>query len=436
MVMADLVSNKSCTDTVGGGSASLATSSCGPHPAQQIRIGKRFRLLRRLGGGAFGEVYVGADLVTEEYVAIKLEPIVSMHQPHLYHEARLYQLLTKGLVTVGIPKIRFFGREGEYNALVMDLLGPSLEDLFDYCGRKFDLKTVCQLGIQMVHRLEFLHSMGFLHRDLKPENFVMGCGRRAHHVYMIDLGLAKRYRDATSGNHIAYIEGKALTGTARYVSLHTHLGRQQARRDDMESLAYILIYFASGGLPWQGVRCQNKLAKYERIKALKQQTSVDELCQGITSPAPFADFLVYTRSLAFDEAPNYKQCVGYFEDLMLEMNWEHDFGFQWTARSAASATAVSEGHSFVITKDDGSAATANPSCPAEDNVCDTSLMTNSSMVATELTNSVGSASPTRQPSSTFRKGASAKAKSSLSPAATTPIPGSPNAEELLNAEIV
>ena len=277
--------------------------------------------------------------MTEEYVAIKLEPYLSAHQPHLQHEARLYTSLARGVVNVGIPRLRFFGREGEFNVMVIDLLGPSLEELFDYCGRKFKLKTVCMLADQMMARLEFLHGMHYLHRDLKPENFAMGLGRRSHHVYLIDMGLAKRYRDPKSLEHIPFIDGKALTGTARYVSMYTHLGYQQSRRDDLESIGYILLYFVNGVLPWQGLRCNNKVAKYEKIKQMKIDMTIEQMCKGL--PSAFAQFLTYARGLKFEEAPNYFYCFNLFNGVMQEHELEHDYEFHWlTLKHARTAVTV------------------------------------------------------------------------------------------------
>ncbi|KAK6911920.1 Protein kinase domain, partial [Dillenia turbinata] len=242
------------------------------------RVGNKFRLGRKIGSGSFGEIYLGTNIQTNEEVAIKLENVKTKH-PQLLYESKLYKLLQGG---TGIPDVKWFGVEGDYNVLVMDLLGPSLEDLFNFCSRKLSLKSVLMLADQMINRVEFVHSKSFLHRDIKPDNFLMGLGRRANQVYIIDFGLAKKYRDTSTHQHIPYRENKNLTGTARYASMNTHLGIEQSRRDDLESLGYVLI------LPWQGLKAGTKKQKYEKISEKKVSTSIEYQQSQIATPPPRA----------------------------------------------------------------------------------------------------------------------------------------------------
>ncbi|KAL2332257.1 hypothetical protein Fmac_019838 [Flemingia macrophylla] len=288
------------------------------------RVGNKFRLGRKIGGGSFGEIYLGTNVQTNEDVAIKLESVKTKH-PQLLYESKLYKILQGG---TGIPNVRWFGVEGDYNVLVMDLLGPSLEDLFNFCSRKLSLKTVLMLADQMISRVEYIHSKSFLHRDIKPDNFLMGLGRRANQVYAIDFGLAKKYRDTSTHRHIPYRENKNLTGTARYASMNTHLGIEQSRRDDLESLGYVLMYFLRGSLPWQGLKAGTKKQKYEKISEKKVSTSIESLCRGY--PSEFASFFHYCRSLRFDDKPDYAYLKRLFRDLFIHEGFQFDYVFDWT----------------------------------------------------------------------------------------------------------
>ncbi|GAA0169733.1 non-receptor serine/threonine protein kinase [Lithospermum erythrorhizon] len=291
---------------------------------REVVLGNKYRIVRKIGSGSFGEIYLGTNIETNEDVAIKLENVKTKH-PQLIYESKLYRILQGG---TGIPYIRWFGIDGEYNVLVMDLLGPSLEDLFNYCSRKLSLKTVLMLADQMINRIEFVHSQSVLHRDIKPDNFLMGFSRRANQVYIIDFGLAKKYRDSSTNQHIPYRENKNLTGTARYASTNTHLGIEQSRRDDLESLGYVLMYFLRGSLPWQGLKAGNKKQKYDKISEKKVSTSIEALCRGY--PSEFASYFHYCRSLLFEDKPEYAYLKRIFRDLFIREGFQFDYVFDWT----------------------------------------------------------------------------------------------------------
>ncbi|ORZ36724.1 casein kinase [Catenaria anguillulae PL171] len=270
-------------------------------------IGQKYRLGRKIGSGSFGDIYLGTNVMNGEEVAVKLESVKAKH-PQLEYEARVYRALAGG---VGIPFVRWFGTEQEFNAMVIDLLGPSLEDLFNFLSR-----------------IEYIHSKNFIHRDIKPDNFLMGLGRRGNLVNVIDFGLAKKYRDPRTHLHIPYRENKNLTGTARYASINTHLGVEQSRRDDLESLGYVLMYFCRGSLPWQGLKAATKKQKYDRIMEKKMTTPAEVLARGF--PNEFSIYLNYCRSLRFDDRPDYSYLRRLFRELFVREGFSYDYVFDWT----------------------------------------------------------------------------------------------------------
>lgn len=299
-------------------------------------MGNRYRLGRKIGSGSFGDIYLGTDISVGEEVAIKLECVKTKH-PQLHIESKIYKMMQGG---VGIPTIKWCGAEGDYNVMVMELLGPSLEDLFNFCSRKFSLKTVLLLADQMISRIEYIHSKNFIHRDVKPDNFLMGLGKKGNLVYIIDFGLAKKYRDARTHQHIPYRENKNLTGTARYASINTHLGIEQSRRDDLESLGYVLMYFNLGSLPWQGLKAATKRQKYERISEKKMSTPIEVLCKGY--PSEFATYLNFCRSLRFDDKPDYSYLRQLFRNLFHRQGFSYDYVFDWNMLKFGANRAAEE----------------------------------------------------------------------------------------------
>jgi len=263
-----------------------------------LTIEGKYRLKKKIGFGTFGEIFHGVDLQTRENVAIKLEKRDS-RTPQLRNEHRIYKHLS-GLD--GFPRVRYFTTDDYYSILVMDLLGPSLEKVFECRNRQLSIKTISSLGCEMLHCIQELHKKNYIHRDIKPDNFLVGKDDPKR-VYMIDFGLSKKYK-TSKNQHIPFANGKSLTGTARYASCNVHNGIEQSRRDDLESLCYVLIYFAKGQLPWQGLKSESRVQKYEKIKELKNRISIDELCENL--PATFNVILSHCRNLKFDETPNYK----------------------------------------------------------------------------------------------------------------------------------
>jgi serine/threonine protein kinase len=289
-------------------------------------VGEQYQLVEKLGGGSFGTVYRGVDRFTGEPVALKLEFMTAKHPQLRYEAAALRRLATYP----GFPRYynlfnaKVSGRR--QTVLAMEPLGKSLETLWIACGRRFTLKTVIQVGIQIVERIRAIHAASLLHRDVKPANFVVGGDDTT--IYAIDFGLAKRYRDPVTHVHIPFREKKHMLGTPRYVSVNTHIGIEQSRRDDLESVGYMLVQLYQGRLPWQGSKGATTTEKYAKILEGKLNTMIDNLCAGM--PPEFVRYFEYVKSLRFSDKPDYDYIIGLLRaaagevELDGRMDWHRD----------------------------------------------------------------------------------------------------------------
>jgi len=288
-------------------------------------IKSRWAMLQRIGSGGFGSIFKAYDTEKNTNVAIKVEK--RQGKCHLDKEVVFYGTIEKHRrpgVMSAVPRCHYSGVEGGFKIAVFDLMGESLSDLFYRCGRRFSLKTVLMLAQQLVSRLESVHEAGIVHRDVKPGNFVMGRGDEANTVFVIDFGLSNLW--LTSGKHIPFNTESPFRGTHRYASVNSHMKFEQSRRDDLEAVAYVLIYFLKGGLPWQSL----KVSRSKRRKAIgkyKASVSPETLCANL--PLQFTQFLIYVKTLAFDAEPDYQYCRDLFRSAFEEGGFEDDGVWDW-----------------------------------------------------------------------------------------------------------
>lgn len=252
-----------------------------------------------------------------------MEPIQSKH-PQLLNEARILHKLQGKERS---PDFIWYGEEGDYKVLIMDLLGPSLDDLYLYCDKQFTLKTCLMLFDQGIQWLENLHEKDIIHRDIKPENFWIGVDEKSETLNLIDFGLSKHYRDSVTKNHIEYWEGRGMIGTPRYWSINAHLGNELSRKDDLESLGYVIIYMLTGGLPWKGTIAANKKEKSLKILEIKKESITSGiLFDGL--PGEFKEYFDIVLKLKFSETPNYNKLRRIMKELFLNRGFDYNFDWQ------------------------------------------------------------------------------------------------------------
>ncbi|KAG4919925.1 Casein kinase 1-like protein HD16 [Glycine soja] len=285
-----------------------------PFP-DRVQVGgsPMYKVERKLGKGGFGQVFVGrrerATGAGAVEVALKFEHRNSKgcnYGPP--YEWQVYNTLGG---SYGIPKVHYKGRQGEYYVMVMDILGPSLWDLWNSSSQMMSSEMVSCIAVESLSILEKMHSKGYVHGDVKPENFLLGQPATVQEkkLFLVDLGLATKWRDTSSGQHVDYDQRPDMfRGTVRYASVHAHLGRTASRRDDLESLAYTLVFLHKGRLPWQGYQGDSKSFL---VCKKKMGTSPETLC--CLCPPPFRHFLETVVNMKFDEEPNYSKLISLFD---------------------------------------------------------------------------------------------------------------------------
>ena len=313
-------------------SRSLAVNSYNLKDFQNLSLSnERYFLRKKIGAGSFGDVYECLDLLTSERCVAKVE---LKKEGQLENEYNVYKLLQNERFFV---RAYHFETVGEYNFLIMGRLQANLKNLFDKSNRKFSMRTTLLLADQMIDRLHRLHSTNFVHRDIKPENFMLDS---SNHVFLIDFGLSKRFADE-AGRHVEYSEHPSrttVTGTARYASLNAHFGRTQSRRDDLEALCYIWLFFLTGSLPWQGLKNwdgktpkESNAINLQIIRDMKM--SMEKVFSSL--PIEFKIYLDYCRSLSFDQVPEYEQMRLLFKELYIRLDFpltpdgEMEIQFDW-----------------------------------------------------------------------------------------------------------
>ena len=319
----------------------------------------------QIGSGSFGEVLYGKHKYKPLEVAVKIinsETSMDTIKREINYSKQLQNI-------TGFPIIYYTGVHDNKNIIVESLLGPSLDKLFKYCERIFPLKTVCLIGKEMVKRLESMHEKGLLHRDLKPNNLTWGNYNSSYNnlskiesenninykldintIYLIDFGLScSFYEHGLTTKHYKLKNGLNFVGTLRYAALNSHKGIRQGRRDDLESMLYILIYFLKGKLPWQDVKAKQREERHKLIFEKKSKTTVELLCQDL--PSEFAELLKYVKSLQFDEKPLYCKFYAYFHNLISKINneniQENNFSYIW------EKTIVDNMNKYENNKDEG-----------------------------------------------------------------------------------
>ena len=283
-------------------------------------IFKQFEVKKKCGKTSTIDIYEGISKENKQPVIIKIE---NREQEKLYLESEAYNLHSfKGF---GIPELIKLGKRNNNLILIEAKKGPSLYDLFLENNKKFSLNEICLIGIQCIERLKWIHSKNYLYRNIKPENFVIGI-EDPHVIYLHNFYLCQKYKSSHTNQHIKFKYTKEIIGTERYGSINALRGLSLGRKDDIESLCYMLIFFFLGKLPWQGIKAENNILKHEKILKEKKNFKIDNYK---IIPKDFCTIFKYVKSLKFDQEPKYSLIIKLLQNILNENQCFNNNNFFW-----------------------------------------------------------------------------------------------------------
>lgn len=292
--------------------------------------------------GSFGEVYLGTNVLNNKDYAIKMER-TSKGESLLKEEAYVL-LFLKG---PGLPNVITFGISGRYHILIENLLGKSIYNIWLEKEKKFNIKDTCMFAIQALERVEYVHSKNYLHRDIKPANFLVGNPDQSQ-IYLIDFGNARKYRSSRTGKHLPFSRNYKIYGTTIFLSLNVLKGIEQTRKDELESLGLVIIYLYKGYLPWSNYKFKDIFQALEKIKAIKENLSMKQLCHGL--PIEMFEYMNYIKNMNFEDTPDYRYLQSLFLNILKKIGEKNDLFFSWVDKSIVPKKLTSRSNSRSIQK--------------------------------------------------------------------------------------